>query len=266
MDSLINDAKSAWKREGLLYVIKTAPGHLIRKYGPYGVPLTSRPATRNGVVVEKKRYPNDYHLPTYEQALSSLHTTVTKSGDTVAIVGGGYGVSAFHAAHSTDHSGKIIIYEADGNRINTLAEVAKRYEFENYVELNNGIVGPEIRVKSAPGNNMAISDLPECDVLELDCEGAEYNILSGMEIRPRDLFIEIHPNHRQINDKVPDLLDELGYVIHQHFRDSGKKITEEQFNDIMEYDYTNDDGPIKTKNGINPPVVWARKQSFIESG
>jgi hypothetical protein len=34
MDSLVNDAKSAWKREGLLYVIKNAPGHLIRKYGP----------------------------------------------------------------------------------------------------------------------------------------------------------------------------------------------------------------------------------------
>jgi hypothetical protein len=119
-----------------------------------------------------------------------------------------------------------------------------------------------MRVKSAPGNTMEISDLPECDVLELDCEGAEYKILSEMEIRPRDLFIEIHPNHRQINDKVPELLDELGYDIRQHFRDNGKMITEGEFNEMMKYNYTNDDGPIKTKDGVNPPVVWARKQSF----
>lgn len=111
---------------------------------------------------------------------------------------------------------------------------------------------------------MGISDLPECDVLELDSEGAEYKILSEMEIRPRDLFIEIHPNHRKINDKVPELLDELGYDIRQHVRDNGKMITESEFNEMMKYNYKNDDGPIKTKDGVNPPVVWARKQSFNE--
>jgi hypothetical protein len=57
------------------------------------------------------------------------------------------------------------------------------------------------------------SDIPDCDVLELDCEGAEDTILSELEIKPRVILVETHGSHDTPPSRVKTLLSELSYEI-----------------------------------------------------
>jgi hypothetical protein len=50
--------------------------------------------------------------------------------------------------------------------------------------------------------------LPQADVIEMDCEGAELEIIENLSIRPRVITVETHSNH----DDVLNALEKIGYV------------------------------------------------------
>ena len=56
------------------------------------------------------------------------------------------------------------------------------------------------------------ADLPACDVLELDCEGAETDILAEMTIRPRAILVETHGFYGATTERVVEQLHGLGYT------------------------------------------------------
>lgn len=57
------------------------------------------------------------------------------------------------------------------------------------------------------------TDIPYCDVLVLDCEGAEIDILEEMKIRPRAVVVETHGMFDAPEAAVRDRLDQAGYEI-----------------------------------------------------
>jgi hypothetical protein len=63
------------------------------------------------------------------------------------------------------------------------------------------------------GAVMPPCQLPACDVLELDCEGAEVEILRGMIIQPRVILVETHGLFGAPTDLVASLLETRGYVV-----------------------------------------------------
>lgn len=73
------------------------------------------------------------------------------------------------------------------------------------------IVGDDHHLEGDAGAADVISpmELPPCDVLEMDCEGAETAILSELEIQPRTIIVEAHWNINEIKSN----LAELGYSI-----------------------------------------------------
>ncbi len=60
---------------------------------------------------------------------------------------------------------------------------------------------------------VAPKDLPECDILEMDCEGAERIILAGMTIRPRAIAVETHRVYGSPTEVVHEALEKLGYAV-----------------------------------------------------
>ena len=60
---------------------------------------------------------------------------------------------------------------------------------------------------------MPPSQLPPCNVLQLDCEGAEAEILRGLIIRPRAILVETHGVFGAPTDLVASLLEKRGYVV-----------------------------------------------------
>lgn len=52
------------------------------------------------------------------------------------------------------------------------------------------IYNPKRRV---PGDSkIPPSELPDCDVLAIDCDGCELDVLDGIEITPRTIIVEHH--------------------------------------------------------------------------
>jgi hypothetical protein len=57
------------------------------------------------------------------------------------------------------------------------------------------------------------STVPECDVLDLDCEGAEVEILRELDFAPRVIVVEVHPHLGSPVEAVEAELAERGYDV-----------------------------------------------------
>jgi hypothetical protein len=76
-------------------------------------------------------------------------------------------------------------------------------------------VGPEVKVRGTPDGsaNIAPDELPDCDVLEMDCDGAEIEILEKMQIRPDLIIVETHGIYDTPESDVRDALGDIGYEV-----------------------------------------------------
>jgi len=138
-------------------------------------------------------------------------------GDRVVIVGGGVGVSTVVAARQVGLTGIVITYEAGIEQVEILNEAIELNEVHEQVYVIHGIVGPAVNVYSSSSDAEVIdpSDLPECDVLQLDCEGAERVILTNLTIRPRTIIVEPHMNYKSPSEIVQQKLKDLGYDVRE---------------------------------------------------
>lgn len=83
------------------------------------------------------------------------------------------------------------------------------------VEVVHAIVAEDIRVygNEHSGNVVSTSDLPECDVLNLDCDGAEIRILREMTITRRAIVVETHSVFGSRTAEVRSILEARGYRV-----------------------------------------------------
>lgn len=95
------------------------------------------------------------------------------------------------------------------------------------------------------------SSLPECDVLELDCEGSELSILQNLAIHPRALIVEVHPYKGRFGPTaVLDELEQMGYQIVRRYTHLGAELTHKQLLDKLHE-------RVKTHGAGLPPVIAA---------
>jgi hypothetical protein len=84
----------------------------------------------------------------------------------------------------------------------------------------------EPTVVGAPA--IAPDELPSCDVLELDCEGAELDILERMTIQPRALVVEAHGVFGAPTETVRRVIESRGYQV------LWVRLAEERLHDLHE--------------------------------
>ncbi len=164
------------------------------------------------------------------------HKDYTHSGDTVVVVGGRRGITSVHAAWESEPDGEVIIFEPSVKNAQIIQEVIKLNNVENECEIRKKVVGTAISVNEFTDKfqNIHPKELPECDVLEMDCEGGELEIVKGMEISPRVIIMEVHP---KLNPNAPEAIDELinkGYDIVKRRTNEGESLTSAQFEKILE--------------------------------
>jgi hypothetical protein len=122
--------------------------------------------------------------PEIEEGVVSAHEKFTEQGDTVVIVGGGDGVTAVRAGKIVGESGKIYIYEGGKGAISKIDSVLNLNGTREITSIHHSVVGEEINVYGGSTKSADItsaSELPNCDVLELDCEGAEVEVLKALK-------------------------------------------------------------------------------------
>lgn len=155
-------------------VLQSAYNRLLRPMLPWKIGVC------NGVAVRRHRLlDRDVVDQEYESTAVSAVQSLVRSGDHVVIIGGGEGVTACWAAHRCGPAGHVDVYEA-------LEETADRVR--DTVKLAN--VGDRVTVHVEAVD--ADTRLPECDVLEIDCEGCEIDLLPALDIEPRATIVEHH--------------------------------------------------------------------------
>ena len=159
------------------------------------------------------RPPEIYDIPDYEEKLVHALRNTVQRGDRVVVIGGGNGTTAVVAATLVGPEGQVICYEASSDQLTVIKETFRRNKVK--IDLRFAAVGDAISVygKGEAAPVLAPEDLPECDVLEMDCEGAERIILGQMTIRPRAIAVETHRVYGAPTEMVRAALDGLGYAV-----------------------------------------------------
>lgn len=159
--------------------------------------------------------------PEYKQGTNDSLRTYCRHDDHVVVIGGGLGVSAVVAAHAAD---TVTVYEGGIEIADQVRETARLNRVEDAVSVTEAIVAEDRDVygESITETTVSPADLEACDVLEMDCEGAEIPILQGMGIEPRVVIVESHPTFDAPPTEVRSLLTERGYeIVDRHDVDGG---------------------------------------------
>ena len=151
----------------------------------------------------------------YEEAVRAAQRAHIREGDHVRIVGGGMGVTAVtavgHGAVDVD------VIEASAASVRRCRRTIEHHDLEDIVSVEHARIGPAIETFSGRiGRELPFEWCLECDVLELDCEGAEAEILDALSVDddlPRVMIVETHGYLDSPTEQVRSQLDTLGYRI-----------------------------------------------------
>jgi len=84
------------------------------------------------------------------------------------------------------------------------------------IVVHHAVVGKAVDVYGSGGDVGDVfpsSQLPDCNVLEMDCEGAEAEILRTLTISPRAILVETHGIYGAPTRLIASLLESRGYVV-----------------------------------------------------
>jgi hypothetical protein len=228
--SKLTTAKDIYRSEGILKVGVEVIDHLYEK--SIGSMLPRQWVEYNGIEVRAAHRGDsilpfrDYHRPNYESGIAAGLRDHLTNRDTVVIVGGGWGVTASIAGRQVGENGQVIVYEGSRSQVERIKETIRRNGVEDRIEVKHTIVAEEISLRgdSEGADKLSPSDLPDCDLLELDCEGAEIEILRNSRIEPDTILVETHGFHGAPSDEVASLLEQTGYmIVSKAVADEGKK-------------------------------------------
>ena len=154
-------------------------------------------------------------VPDYEEQLVNALRRVGQPGSRVVVVGGGWGTTAVVAAKFAGPTGHVTCFEASAEQLPLIRKTLRRNDVA--IDLRHAAVGAAIGVyggSDAVADTMiAPQDLPDCDVLELDCEGTERVILEQMTIRPAAIAVETHGVFGAPTAAVRATLERIGYDV-----------------------------------------------------
>ncbi|WP_226038880.1 hypothetical protein [Natrinema sp. DC36] len=180
--------------------------------------LPTKIAVYNGVPVkEAPLFDQKVTFPEYEGALIEAVRRYGSRGDSITQVGGGKGVSAVASAHVVGPNGNVIVYEGGKDYTDKIRRTLALNDVQDIVKVRTKIVGED---RDVWGNSTGVEtippeELPDCDLLILDCEGAEQKILPRIECNPATLIVETHGELGSPTEDVKEKVKQRGYKIEE---------------------------------------------------
>lgn len=224
--SKIDRLKSSLKRCGPLVAARQT---VHRFYAGRIRPLLpeTQPAVYNGVPIAIHRRAGDSFFSQllgpfgcndnsgYEDTLLAGLKKYVRPGDTVVVVGGGVGVTTAVAGSMAGENGHVVCFEGSALHADLVRKTVALNGLAGRTEVRHAVVGPAIAVygEIETDEQLQASELPPCDVLELDCEGSEVDILQNMTITPRVILVETHGIYGSSPELCRSLLEARGYQV-----------------------------------------------------
>lgn len=219
MVSNVSRAVAIYREEGVLSLLKRS---LQYGYNSFIRPLLPTVnADYNGVKVPNARLGDRFSpwhtvdVPNYEGALVAGIREHVQPRERVVVVGGGWGVSTVSAAQKVGPKGQLDVFEGSEDAIENVRATVHVNDVAPWVNTHHAVVAQahSLRGESGGATEVSPSDLPECDVLVLDCEGAELEILDELSVTPHTILVETHGMLDAPESAVVDRLTEQGYNV-----------------------------------------------------
>lgn len=200
-------------------MIKTIYNRTIRQHLPRKIAIYGSVPARDVRLFDRTDY-----FPDYKSGLKDAIDNHIEDGDRVLLVGGGRGVSSVWLANA---GAEVIAYEAADVMSEIARETIETQGVGESVDIRRALVGAAIEVYGSADGAEVIgpADLPEADVLVMDCEGAETSILETDAELPETIIVETHPERGEPTDATRSLLTGRGYDISEYsgVHDRGKE-------------------------------------------
>jgi|TARA_B110000014_G_C20100340_1_gene577475 hypothetical protein len=213
MTSSVKKGKKLYSEKGLSGLFQAAIFKFLAN--SFGIP-SRKIAVFNGIAVRGASLSSKIDIfPEHEAELISAIRDYVKQGERVLVIGGGSGASTVAVAHQVGTTGSVVSYEANKNSFARTRETVNLNKVDNRVEVYHTIIEKPVHLLGEIGNptTLAAKELPDCDALVMDCEGAELPILENIKVKPRLIIVEAHPSLNSPKEEVKKLLDGLGYDI-----------------------------------------------------
>lgn len=210
----------AFREDGVAGVVRTVYNGVVRPYLPSKIGVFNSVAARRVKLLDATD-----EFPKYEATMLDALRTAVEPGDDVVVVGGGYGVSSVVAARRAGPEGSVTAFEPARERFAYIDETAALNGVADCVDARRALVGPAVKVDGdgSGAEQVAASDLPGCDVLALDCEGAEAEVLRHAAVEPRTVVVETHDCFGTPEAETRDALREMGYEVVERAADEPER-------------------------------------------
>jgi hypothetical protein len=167
----------------------------------------------NGIAVPGGRFFDRTTDIDYKPVARRALTAHLDAGDHVVEIATGHGIFGLvcHREGAT-----VDTYEADAETLDRARELHQLVGADDSITHHHALVGAAghgLGETDAPA--LAVSDLPDRDVLLLDCEGAEKAILSESDHRADRVLVESHPNQGAPATALQSILEDSGYQVVQ---------------------------------------------------
>lgn len=172
-----------------------------------------------------------------ELGILNSHDEIYKYDDVIVAVGVGSGISLIHNSLKKRRNFSFIGIDASLEQIK-IAEENARLNGIDVLKYNLilGYAGIPTNVYRRNQNNIGNFidiNMLDIDILELDCEGSEIEILTGLTARPRHIIVEMHPMFRDIDiDDFLSMMKSKGYILTKTFTVNGDLVSN---NDISRF-------------------------------
>jgi hypothetical protein len=182
---------------------------LLRPFTPYKIAVYNHVAVTN----EARLFDRTEIFPNYKESNISFLRECVSPNDDVVVIGGGVGVTSIVSARMTGKDGEVVVYEASSEQMKKTIENINLNGEDDVCTVEHAVVGELNQSGGHLGNpdEVPVNTLPECNLIEIDCEGAENHILSNLEAHPEHIIVETHPKKGAGTEGIETLLNEKGY-------------------------------------------------------
>jgi hypothetical protein len=213
--TILSKIARMWTQKGLYGVVGAAYMKYLRPNIPKRVNNYNGVKVPNGRLFDQIVPFPEGDRPEYESGIVNSLCDIINENDKVTIVGGGWGVTSVIAARQLGKDGKVTVYEGSKRHAKIIRKIVDINEVNKKVTVNHAIVGKKVKLKGNSQGAVFVkpTEIEECDVLELDCEGSERMILEEMKMRPRNIIVETHGHRNSPTSLIKEILETNSYHV-----------------------------------------------------